>query len=73
MSPTRTVRLANYELSCSVRACDNGCFEPVLVISKNTWPSRPRTIAIRRGAHRTAEVAMEAAHAQGVEWIANFG
>ena len=73
MIATQTFRVANYELTCSARPTDNGRFEPELVISKQTWPSRPRTIDVRRGAHVTAEVAIEAARAQGVEWIANFG
>ena len=73
MMDTQTYRLGEYELTCSARASDDGRFEPALIISKHTWPSRPRTIAVRRGAHLTAEVAIESARAQGVEWIANFG
>ena len=73
MIQTQTFRLSDYELTCSAQASDNGRFEPALVISKQTWPSRPRTIAVRRGAYPTAEVAIESAHAQGVEWVANFG
>ncbi len=73
MIETQTFRLKDYELTCSARACDNGRFEPALVISKNIWPSRPRTIAVRRGAHPSAEVAIESAHAQGVEWVTNYG
>lgn len=73
MIETRIYRLRDYELTCSAQACDNGRFEPALVISKLVWPSRPRTIAVRRGAHPTAEVAIESARAQGVEWIENFG
>jgi len=60
-------------LTCSAKASDKGCFEPELVISRQVWPSRPRTIHVRRGAHPTAEVAIESAHAQGVEWINNCG
>jgi hypothetical protein len=43
------------------------------VISKDAWPSRPRTIDVRRGGHLSAELAIEAARAQGVEWVANYG
>ena len=73
MIETQTFRFRDYELTCGAQASDNGRFEPALVISKHIWPSRPRTIAVRRGAHPTAEVAIESARAQGVEWMANFG
>lgn len=73
MIATQTFRLAAYELACSARLCDNGLFEPVLVIRSHTWPNRPRTIAMRRGNHVTAEEAIAAAHEQGVEWVAHFG
>jgi len=73
MIETQTFRLKDYDLTCSAQASDNGCFEPTLIISKQVWPSRPRTIAVRRGAHATAEIAIESAHAQGVEWVKNFG
>lgn len=73
MIATQTFRLEHYELTCSAQACDNGTFQPALVISKNVWPSRPRTIAVRRDRHPTADVAIESAHAQGLEWVRNFG
>ena len=73
MLDKQTFRIKDYELTCSARATDNGRFEPALVVSKHIWPSRPRTIAVRRGAHPTAEVAIESARAQGVEWVTNFG
>ncbi|CAD5367015.1 conserved hypothetical protein [Rubrivivax sp. A210] len=73
MIDTQTFRLKDYELICSAVARDNGCFEPVLVIAKQAWPSRPRMIAVRCGAHPSAAVAIESAHAQGLEWVANFG
>jgi hypothetical protein len=73
MIATQTFRLKDYELTCSAQVTDNGRFEPVLVVSRQVWPSRPRTIAVRRGAHTSAEVAIESARAQGVEWVANFG
>lgn len=66
-------RLKDYELVCGARLVDGGKFEPTLVISRNAWPSRPRTIAVRRGDFTTQVVAIESAHAQGLEWIANFG
>ena len=73
MIATRRFRVQNYTLTCSAQATDNGRFEPALVISRGVWPSRPRTIAVRRGAHLSPELAIESAHAQGVEWVTNFG
>lgn len=73
MAATQTFRVADYELVCSAQARDNGLFEPALVISKMVWPSRPRTIALRRDPLPTEEVAIQSAYAQGVEWIQNFG
>jgi hypothetical protein len=73
MIEKQVFRLNGYELTCSAHVSDNGRFEPTLVIAKHNWPSRPRTIAVRRGAHPTPEVAIESARAQGVEWVANFG
>jgi len=73
MIATQTFRVQKYTLTCSAQATDNGRFEPALVISRDIWPSRPRTIAVRRGAHLSAELAIESAHAQGVEWVTNFG
>jgi hypothetical protein len=73
MNQTQVFRLKDYELICGAKAVDGGKFLPTLVISSNTWPSRPRTIALQRGAFATEAVAIESAHAQGLEWIANFG
>ncbi|MBX9611695.1 MAG: hypothetical protein K2X51_08730 [Burkholderiales bacterium] len=63
----------NYELQCSAKAADGGKFVPVLTVSKQVWPTRPREIAVERGDHATPEAAIDAAHAQGVEWVLNFG
>lgn len=70
---TQIVRWKDYELACSATASDNGKFEPALIISRHRWPSRPRTIAVRRGGHPTAEVAIQSALAQGIEWVENYG
>lgn len=70
---TQTFRFEHYDLRCSAQACDNGMFRPALVVSKNVWPSRPRTIAMRRDRHPTADVAIESARTQGLEWVRNFG
>jgi hypothetical protein len=66
-------RFKNYELQCGARPIDNGKFEPTLVVCSTTWPSRPRTIAVERGDWATEALAIEAAHAQGLQWVAHFG
>ncbi len=73
MTGTRTFQVKEYELSCSAVAKASGGFEPALVICRQAWPKRPRTIAVVRGAHTSADSAIEAAHAQGIEWVANYG
>jgi hypothetical protein len=73
MSETQIFRHQNYELACSAQVNDRGKFEPALVISKHTWPSRPRIIAVQRGSYPTADVAIESARAQGIEWVMNYG
>lgn len=69
----RTFRSERYDLVCSAQVCDNGMFQPALVVYKNVWPTRPRTIALTRDRHPTAVVAIESAHAQGLEWVRNYG
>lgn len=73
MTETQTFRFQHYQLTCSAQVCDNGTFRAALVISKDVWPSRPRTIAVRRDRHASAGVAIGSAHAQGLEWVRNFG
>jgi len=70
---TQTFRFEHYDLTCSAQACDNGMFQPTLVVSKNAWPNRLRTIATRRDRHLSADVAIESARAQGLEWVRNYG
>ena len=70
---TQVFRVRDYEMVCGARASDNGRFEPTLVVSKCLWPSRPRTIAVQRGDFLTEHAAIESAHTQGLEWIANYG
>jgi hypothetical protein len=73
MIATQAFRHKDYELTCGARAIDNGRFEPTLIVAKQAWPRRPRTIAVHRGQHLTPDVAIQAAHAQGLEWVNNFG
>jgi hypothetical protein len=48
-------------------------FAPTLVVSRRTWPSRPRVIAMTRGSFATEAIAIESARAQGVQWVTDFG
>jgi len=73
MGTSRIFRHQDYELHCSAKALDSGKFVPELIVSKQVWPTRPRTIEVRRGDYPTEESAIEAAHSQGVEWIVNYG
>ena len=73
MAATQTFRHLDYELVCSAKAIDSGRFAPVLIVSKQVWPTRPREIAVQRGEHVSEQTAIDAAHAQGIEWIANYG
>jgi hypothetical protein len=73
MEATKIFRHQDYELLCSARRIDGDRFAPVLMVSKQVWPTRPREIAVKRGEHTTEQTAIDAAYAQGVEWIANYG
>jgi len=73
MSTNKTFRHQDYELHCSANTLDSGRFVPGLVVSKQVWPTRPRTIEMQRGDYLTEETAIDAAHTQGIEWILNYG
>ncbi|MDE1947099.1 MAG: hypothetical protein KGL43_14270 [Burkholderiales bacterium] len=73
MMATQVFKHHEYDMQCGAQAVDGGKFQPTLVISKNVWPTRPRTIAVRRGNFLTQEVAIASAQAQGLEWIAEYG
>jgi len=73
MAATQTFRHQDYELLCSAKAIDSGRFAPVLIVSKQVWPTRPREIAVQRGEYTTEQTAIDAAYAQGIEWITNYG
>ena len=73
MDANKIFRHQNYELTCSAKPVDGGKFAPMLVVSKQVWPTRPREIAVMRGEHLTEETAIQAAHTQGIEWIDNYG
>jgi hypothetical protein len=73
MEPSKTFRHQDYELHCSAKPVDNGRFAPALIVLKQVWPTRPREIAVERGNHLTEQTAIDAAYAQGIEWITNYG
>lgn len=73
MDVTKIFRHQDYELVCSAKAVDAGKFAPSLVVSKQVWPTRPRVIAVQRGDHSSEDTAIDAAHAQGIEWVQNYG
>ncbi len=73
MIATKVFRHGNYELRCSASATDSGAYMPVVVVSKQVWPTRPRVVAVRRGSYATEETAIAAALMQGTEWIVNYG
>ena len=70
---TQIFKHRDYELVCGAKPVDNGKFAPTLLISKQVWPTRPREIAVRRGDHASPDTAIDAAHAQGIEWIKDYG
>jgi hypothetical protein len=73
MGPSQTFRHQDYELICSAKAVDSGRYAPMLTVSKQVWPTRPREIAVQRGEYTTEQTAIDAAYAQGIEWIAHYG
>ena len=73
MDDTKIFRHKDYELTCTARPVDSGRYAPALTLCKQVWPTRPREIAVPRGAYTSADTAIEAAHAQGLEWITNYG
>lgn len=73
MEATRIFRHEGYDLRCSARPLDGGRFAPELIVCKQVWPTRPRVIAIDRGNYPSEATAIDAAYAQGVDWIVNYG
>jgi hypothetical protein len=73
MGATKIFKHQDYELLCQAKAVDSGKFAPGLIVSKQVWPTRPREIDVRRGDYVTEEAAIDAAYAQGVEWVRNYG
>ena len=73
MATTRRVRHENYDLQCGARPVDGGRFAPVLVVASVAWPNRPRTIAVKREVYADEAGAVDAACAQGIEWVAHHG
>lgn len=73
MATTRTFRHLEYELQCTAKPVDGNRYAPMLTVSKQVWPTRPREIAVQRGDHLSEQTAIDAAYAQGVEWVAHYG
>lgn len=73
MTANTIFRHKDYEFACGARAGDGGQFRPTLVVTKIAWPTRPRVIDVKVGAYGTEAAAIAAAHAQGIEWVANYG
>ena len=73
MATTQTFRHKAYELVCSANQLDSGKFAPTLIVSKQAWPSRPRTIAVRGDECPTEDSAINSAYVQGIEWVQNYG
>ena len=73
MNATQTISFGDYDLLCGARAAERGMFAPTLVVSRRTWPSRPRVIAMSRGSFATEADAIASARAQGVQWVTDFG
>jgi hypothetical protein len=62
-----------YKLQCSARVLDGGRFRPLLTITKQVWPTRPREIALDGESYLTEQEAVDAAQRQGMAWIENYG
>jgi hypothetical protein len=73
VTTTKAFTHLNYELLCGASAVDGGRFAPSLVVAKQVWPTRAKTIDVPRSVHATADGAIDAAFAHGVEWVATFG
>jgi hypothetical protein len=73
MSATETVSFKDYDLLCGARVADHGMFAATLVVSRRTWPSRPRVIALTRGTFATETEAIDSARTQGLQWVTDFG
>ena len=73
MNEPLLIQYRGYELACHARAVDGGRFVPTLVVSKQIWPTPPRTIDFGSGDYNTQEAAIEAAQEKGVEWVENYG
>ena len=73
VTTTKAFTHLNYELLCGASAVDGGRFAPSLVVAKQVWPTRAKTIDVPRSIHATADGAIDAAFARGVEWVSKFG
>jgi len=63
----------DYQLACSARRMGNGRYLPSLVVTKEVWPTRARTIALESSEFEAEAAAIEEARVRGIEWIAHYG
>ncbi len=73
MDAHNTFRHGDYDLQCTAQADDRGLFVPNVVVCKHHWPRRPRIIAVPRGDYLSEATALDAARAQAIEWVVNYG
>ncbi|WPB57842.1 hypothetical protein [Xylophilus sp. GOD-11R] len=73
MQTESVFRHGDYQLACSARRLANGRYLPSLVVTKNVWPTRARTIAIEARDFEVETAAIEEARIRGLEWIAHYG
>jgi hypothetical protein len=73
MQSESVFRHGNYQLACSARKLGNGRYAPGLVVTKEVWPTRARTIALEAGDFEVEAAAIEEARVRGLEWIAHYG
>lgn len=73
MQSDSVFRHGDYQLACSARRLANGRFLPGLVVTKEVWPTRARTIALEARDFEAEAAAIEEARVRGLEWIAHYG
>jgi hypothetical protein len=72
VSQTNTFHHAKFQLVCGARPLQRGRFAPTLVISRQAWPTRPRSIDMSPASYPSEHTAIGAAYAHGLSWIDSF-